>query len=797
VDELLPSQKLERVIQAAVDVPDPSLQFLTDLGEKLDARARGMSRNVEQPRSRFELFRQPGWRIAVAIIIVAMLVVLAIGPQRVLAQVQRWLGYVPRIGFVDLQHARLLAAPVVIQREGVGLKVEQALADPERTLVVISGEGLPPESVDFPTSRFENLPAALLRLPDGNTLEVVRQDLYYGGGKLQFPALPEDVYKVTLEIDRLPLLPAGAVPEKWQVPLLLLPATGELPADVFPQPYEPMDASAKANGVTARILQVAQSTEETALQVQFEWENPDWEPEAFIFLPEIRDDLGNVYQSISPYSQVVSASVQQEEILASPAVDEEPEAPIREVTYRFPALSLAAREAVFRLPYAEFSVPNTAAFTFDPGLNAQLGQTWELDETLDMAGVPLHLTGARLIQDDQHFPDELDPFYGFEFTFQTPTDLPRTLSVFFLATDLEGYRGGGGGMHEPGVFQVEMLFTKIPQTPVRVTFEHVRITLKGPWEMRWQIPWSGGAALPASQASPEGIEETQAGVTLRVAQTLFSDKLSVINLAAPDLSAGERLLNLLPFDPSQISRFMENQLYLETVQGQRIDPAQNVSWQPEGEAEDDPGRLVFDALPPQTERLTLHVPAVELFLPGQGACEITVPEGVTFHSEEFNVPDINRNDQQPEASQIRWLSEPWEVDIPLEVAGYRLHFVQAQIERDLNAKDPYQFILTSEPLSRESDGKHLSALNIAAITRPDDQRKTGEEVNETMRWFGLIYDRMLTENYDPSNWNAKIFVDVSSADRPDLLPGRYRIEIDGATAWVSGPWELSFSVSGD
>jgi hypothetical protein len=64
-----------------------------------------------------------------------------------------------------------------------------------------------------------------------------------------------------------------------------------------------------------------------------------------------------------------------------------------------------------------------------------------------------------------------------------------------------------------------------------------------------------------------------------------------------------------------------------------------------------------------------------------------------------------------------------------------------------------------------------------------------------MRWFGILYDRLQTENYDSSNWNARLFLDVTTADGLVLLPGRYNVEIDGVTAWVSGPWELSWSLS--
>ena len=43
---------------------------------------------------------------------------------------------------------------------------------------------------------------------------------------------------------------------------------------------------------------------------------------------------------------------------------------------------------------------------------------------------------------------------------------------------------------------------------------------------------------------------------------------------------------------------------------------------------------------------------------------------------------------------------------------------------------------------------------------------------------------------------ARLGLNVTAANRVDLLPGGYRIEINGVTVWVPGPWVLSFSLSG-
>jgi hypothetical protein len=786
---------------------EPEPAFVSELERKLVERQAVLLPSIQNTSSVRRLWKRFSnslsvrrWQYAALLLLVSLIVaIVAIGPQRVVAQVERWLGYVPGIGFVDLDQARILAAPVSIEREGITLKIEQVVARPDRTIVVFSSQGLPPETNGPLSSAADVLPKAILRLPDGSVLELTRQELNYGRGKMEFPALPASVYKISFEFDRLPLVPPGAAPEDWQVPLVLLPATGKLPAELFPKPYSPTDASTTVNGVTARILQVAQTSDETALQLQVEWDVPDWEYHGVIPLLEIRDNLGNVYRQMTSDAQVASVSAQEVQAIESPEATEEITIRTSEDTFQFPSVSLAAREAVLRLPAIDFSIPNGPSFTFDPGPDPHLGQTWELDVQLEVAGIPLNITGARLIQDDQTYLGD-PPLYSFEFAINSPSSLPREITAFYFQTDLDSYRGGGGVTVGPGSFRDTMLFTQLPQQPITITVDGLNITINGPWEIHWQIPGMGEAGPQVDQSNPAHVEATHAGVTLHVDSTLFNDKVSVVRITVPGLPDNSRLMQVLSFDPAtfdlaDLSSFSNSQLYLEAQQGQRVELARDVTWQPDGEAVDDPGRLVFDAMPPLAEQVTLHVPAVELFLPGQASFEIAVPEGLTFHSKEFSVPDLGQNNVQQETTQTRWLSDPWEVDILMEIAGYRLHFTQAQVEQTLNSNPAYRLTLTSDSLNREMDGKSLSTLHISAFTRPDGQGGSIETVNELMRVMGLYYDRLLTENYDPARWNAKLILDVTNPSGLDFLPGTYRVEIDGAIVWVVGPWDLNWPLS--
>ena len=88
--------------------------------------------------------------VGIAVLLAVAVAFLAVGPQRVWADLQRLLGYVPGVGFVGLEETRVLTAPVTVTRDGVTLRVEQVLAQPDGTTVVVSSEGLSPEDEVWP-----------------------------------------------------------------------------------------------------------------------------------------------------------------------------------------------------------------------------------------------------------------------------------------------------------------------------------------------------------------------------------------------------------------------------------------------------------------------------------------------------------------------------------------------------------------------------------------------------------------------------------------------------------------------
>lgn len=267
-----PSQELEQTIRAAMDAPGPSSAFLAELGEKLDAQARGIVegagdlRNQDRRQPRFGLFRQPLWKIALTFLLVAVLAILAIGPQRVLAQVQSWLRYTGWFGFVEPDQTLVLSSPVRRERNGLVITVTEAIATPERVAIRLTSrttEGLPVE-LALPLSSMK------LRLPDGRELRAQMEATREGEGIFGFPGLPPGVDRVTLVI---PPKPADKSGLPWELPLPLEPASRSRVDASWPAAYLPDSGGASANSVTMEVLAVVQTDQVTALQAKF---SGDW-----------------------------------------------------------------------------------------------------------------------------------------------------------------------------------------------------------------------------------------------------------------------------------------------------------------------------------------------------------------------------------------------------------------------------------------------------------------------------------------------------------------------------------------
>ncbi|HID61677.1 MAG TPA: hypothetical protein EYP49_02855 [Anaerolineae bacterium] len=231
------------------------------------------ARRARKQRFPFQRALRLRWAWAVAVALLAFLIGVAWlgGPRDAWAQLLRLIGYAPHVGFVNVEGARILPAVVTRQIGDVTVQVQVVRVD----LILRTATG------------------AQLRAQRSSA----RMDSDAGQAHftLTFPPLPADVYQVDLDLSavaRALRLPAG----EWQIPLTLHPADSAAVANVLVEPYEPDVPPQTRHGITLRVLCVAHTPEQTALQLEAEF------PERYRTLlprqypiPLLYGDLGHVY----------------------------------------------------------------------------------------------------------------------------------------------------------------------------------------------------------------------------------------------------------------------------------------------------------------------------------------------------------------------------------------------------------------------------------------------------------------------------------------------------------------------
>lgn len=222
--EYIPSSEFEKEILSVMTVPDASSEFINNLRSTLQKQTGQSKRPV--------LRKRLAW-IVIILVLAVTISVAAIGPKKVLAAFERLLGYIPGIGLVEQgEGLRVLAEPVILEREGIIVRVEQVVADLNRTVVIFTVENLPLEVLTQITVGTVTGSQPLLALPDNSLLELLGGE---GNGwmtgyyrKLIYPVLPKEENHIMFLIPILDGMPKGAAPEDWILELELVPAPPDL-----------------------------------------------------------------------------------------------------------------------------------------------------------------------------------------------------------------------------------------------------------------------------------------------------------------------------------------------------------------------------------------------------------------------------------------------------------------------------------------------------------------------------------------------------------------------------------------
>jgi len=488
----------------------PSEQFMDALESRLVQAHQGSAQTRSRTRKPF--YFRPAFAPAY-IVLLAMLIVVVIGPQQVLAQMQALLGYVPGYGFVEIDDIRVLPSPVSQTQDGVTMTIKQVLVKEENTYIVFSVDGLPSKDeiyADlnvFVLEHAEEWPEMQADLWDTQTVVTLEDGTVFDeagvsgapwAGYFVLPPFPTQTLNFSLDVDRIPGLLPDKAPKNWHFDLSLEylpdPATAPSieefsveqsqfnPNMLTPIPVDQPSQPDPNYGFALDLVDVVYAEGEVALRVRFANVPEGWMPMGAYLDGRLTDDLGNEYS-----------------IIYAPASGLQPDG---SVVVTFEPVSPEAKSLTFSVVDLFFFAPlERQTITVNFGDSPQVGDRFPIDQTIMVFGTPIHFSSVQLVQDQANTAEQT-LLNSFEFEID-PVPVQEGLSIqgiglademmASLGTNFVAAGGGGFEMPDDPNFSTLNLSFGIPATVPLPTgnfdliFGNVNLLLKGPYTITWDI----------------------------------------------------------------------------------------------------------------------------------------------------------------------------------------------------------------------------------------------------------------------------------------------------------------------
>ena len=490
-------QELRRTLEQYYTSPLPRPEFAS----RLEAQLRQDMERVRNRRTvpeRISFMRLVQARPLAAILIALLALLILSGVAYAIGKVT---GLIPGIGLVDQSTAlRILAEPVVVEKDGLTVTVSEVVADSNRTYVAYSLDGIRVPAMARATCGA--LPS--LQLPDGSALSIVSVD---DGGprgarvgsilKLEqsvtYSSIPADVDTVTFTLPCV--LPEGTGPENWRIPLELSPA---------PRDYVTPVVEIGATFVASNPEFVTSPTPTTDMRI-FTPEPPDTLPatttpvpdgsglylekvielpDSYILVGHFTDagDLPGALQvNLDPYEDLPHI----EDRAGNPVsfevrADVQPEMGSGIRYWAYEIAKSVQGPLTITLDQVNLAVSYTFEFHFDAGANPQKGQRWDLN-------IPVHLGSYEYVMDSVEVIEN-----GYLFKYHSGKELPEGASLLFNLIGHTPESESGEKKDRETTVDYSAKFTYAPPLPagqltVNLTSMET-VPLQGPWTLTWSPP---------------------------------------------------------------------------------------------------------------------------------------------------------------------------------------------------------------------------------------------------------------------------------------------------------------------
>jgi len=448
---------------------------------------------------RSSLMKQIRTRPIMAMVI-ALLILLALSG--VVYALGRAFGYIPGLGLVENNTGmRMLEEPASVTRDGVTLTIKQLLVYSDHIQMVYETSGIAPENISYSAADGNTSPKAfcggtnigdyantegdpIIRLPDGTRIERM------GGYDERYPentytnmpvfiaSVPADITDMTVTFKCIYGARLGTTPENWEIPVKLksVPAgtvIGEPVLEVTPS----ASSSASDNGITISLDRVVPQ-----------------DGKYLFYCSVVAENKGQPFSHTYPASAFLVDSTGQKVQLVDfrpPSIQETDQnwelQPTSQVAY-------GPYKLVIQKIFAYYEADNVS-FEFDPGPNPQVGQTWQLDQTLHLGGVDVKVVSAKMIEKDLTSWGMSENTQGIEFTFQSADGITLIHQLDIMDGDAQHNMDGmvtpdSDPWSEPSTnISVRLFYEKgIPTDKIPVVIYKESVVVPGHWAFEWAAP---------------------------------------------------------------------------------------------------------------------------------------------------------------------------------------------------------------------------------------------------------------------------------------------------------------------
>ncbi len=422
----------------------------------------------------------------------------------------RSLGYIPGVGIIE-QGAplRVLAEPVSVTRDGITVTVDQAYLTPDRTVLSYAVSGIPQEARPKSEAGFSCQPSLpTLLLSSGTKLEIMSGE---GSGEMDgyrstffYPPIPPTEQTVTFSLPCLEDVAPAAAPQDWELTLRFIPA----PPDLTMAPVLQI-ATPPPTPTPPPVVNLAQS--DAFMGLSFHLEAVQNTGRGYLFETSVRWQEGlyadygvgagaGVFLTDAKGQKIELSQFNSEKYLS-------PAGPRRTLSgYNLHETSFAS-PVTLTLPLISANLPlnKRPSFTFDPGPNPQPGQEWQINQTIEVLGLPVEILSARYVTyadlPGQEWWVQFTPpeAHGFEVSLRASPELSAISLSIDSGFSPDGSSAGGYPLErdENGLLKVYALMGGRIVAPLVISVPYVNIAHD------WQITFDPRALGEETPAQPD------------------------------------------------------------------------------------------------------------------------------------------------------------------------------------------------------------------------------------------------------------------------------------------------------